>query len=276
MIDRALPALFVILVWWAATAAVLRTVWLARAWRPFTMVLATVLAVAGLVGLYVTSRQTTAASAYLAFVSALAVWAWHELTFLLGVVTGSRKEPCPPGANGWNRFRLATEAVIHHELALAATVVVIAALTWGTPNATGAATFYILWVMRLSAKLNVFLGVRNVTEHFVPEHLRYLLSYFRRARLNVLMPFSLAGSVAGVVWLVSGSSVALGSDAADCGTLGRVLLATLAALAAIEHLFLALPLPDAWLWSWIIRDRRVHEPPPDAALRHVEEAPWRS
>ena len=38
------------------------------------------------------------------------------------------------------------------------------ALTWGGANQVGTWTFLVLWVMRLSAKLNVFLGVPNLTE----------------------------------------------------------------------------------------------------------------
>ena len=36
--------------------------------------------------------------------------------------------------------------------------------------------------MRQSAKLNVFLGVRNLSEEFLPQHLHYLQSYFTRSR----------------------------------------------------------------------------------------------
>jgi putative photosynthetic complex assembly protein 2 len=187
------------------------------------------------------------------FASALAVWGWHELTFLLGMVTGPRKTDCPPEARGWTRFACATLVVIHHEVALAATVLALAALTWGAPNQVGTQTFLVLWVMRLSAKLNVFLGVRNLTEQFVPEHLRYLRTYFRRARMNPLMPLSILAASFVVYRL---AAAACSPDALAFEAVGHALVATILALAVLEHAFLALPLPDAVLWRWAIQTKR--------------------
>ena len=66
------------------------------------------------------------------------------------------------------RFINATQTVIYHEVAILATVAAIVALTWGAPNQFGTLTFIILWLARLSAKLNVYLGVPNLTEEFLP------------------------------------------------------------------------------------------------------------
>jgi len=254
MSDLALAALFVLAVWWASTGLVLKLVWLERRTFRYSVVALGVLALAALGGLLWSRGLETTTSAYVAFGCALAVWAFHELTFLLGIVTGPRKLPCPPDARGWRRFVLATEVVIHHEVALAGTLAAIVALTWDQPNQVGTGTFLVLWVMRLSAKLNVFLGVRNLTEQFVPDHLRYMLGYFRRARMNALMPVSIvAGSV--VVLRLAAGSVAEG--ATPFAVVGRTLLATLLGLAVLEHLFLAIPLPDALLWRWAIRTKRM-------------------
>jgi len=120
--SQAIAILFVLAVWWLATGVVLGMVWLRRSTFRVSLVLVSVLAVGGLYGLAWSGARATPAGAYVAFGCALAVWSWHELTFLLGVVTGPRKEACPPGARGWERFSMATRTVIHHELALAATV----------------------------------------------------------------------------------------------------------------------------------------------------------
>ena len=254
MSDLAVAALFVLAVWWASTGVVLKLVWLDR--RTFRSSVAALgaLAVASLGGIVWSCRLETTRAAYVAFGCALAVWAFHELTFLLGMVTGPRTLPCPPEARGWRRFVLATQVVIHHEIALAVTLVAVVALTWKQPNQVATQTFLVLWVMRLSAKLNVFLGVRNLTEQFVPDHLRYLIGYFRRARLNPLMPISvIAGSL--VALRLVGS--ALAEDASPFGVASRALVATLLGLAVLEHIFLAIPLPDALLWRWAIRTKRA-------------------
>lgn len=258
MNDHALAALFVLAVWWLSTSVVLGMVWLARSTFRTSVTALGVLAVVGLYGLFWSRTQTSAASAYLAFSCAVAVWGFHELTFLLGLVTGPRKEPCPTDARGWTRFRYATATVIHHEIALALTLLTIAALTWRGPNRIGMWTFTVLWSMRLSAKLNVFLGVRNVSEEFIPAHLRYLLTYFRRARFNLLMPFSVLAASAMVVRL---GGAATASDAPAFLRVGQTLVATILALAVVEHVFLALPVPDALLWRWAIRTKRREDAP---------------
>ncbi len=66
----------------------------------------------------------------------------------------------------------------------------VAAVTWGGVNQTGMWTFLVLWIMRQSAKLNIFLGARNLNESFLPAHLKYLQTYFTRKAMNPLFPFS--------------------------------------------------------------------------------------
>jgi putative photosynthetic complex assembly protein 2 len=250
MADQTYAALFVLALWWASTGAILWVDGLPKWTFRFSISAVSALALAGLWGLWWSSHIESRWAAYLAFSCALAVWAWHELMFLLGIITGPRKDPCPPGARGWQRFRYATAAIIHHELALALTLLTIAALAWGAPNQVGTWTFLVLWIMRLSAKLNVFLGVRNLAEEFIPEHLRYLLSYFRKARLNPLMPVSLL--LAGAVFVHLVGQVAA-ADATSFVLVGRTLVATILGLALLEHLFLTLPVPDSLLWRWAMR-----------------------
>lgn len=250
----ALAAVFVVVLWWLSTGVVLKVVWLGKSSARLSVTVFSALAVLGLIGLGLTSRMTSVHAAYGAFASAVLVWAWHELAFLLGLVTGPRKAACPEGARGLVRFRLATATVIHHEIALASTLALVTVVTWKQPNQVGTHAFLVLWVMRLSAKLNVFLGVRNVSEQFVPPHLRYLLSYFRRARLNPLMPISVAVATAVAIGLGARAFAEQSSTAVTGGALVTVLLT----LAVIEHLFLMLPLPDAALWKWLIR-REVAE-----------------
>ena len=84
----------------------------------------------------------------------------------------------------WQRLRgvwlLATRAVIYHELALLGGGALLLAFTWGAVNHVGGYTYLVLWIMRLSAKLNLFFGVRNTYSHFLPPHMAYLGTYFRQ------------------------------------------------------------------------------------------------
>ena len=240
-------ALFALFLWWFSTGVLLYVDHLPRTTYSRSLLTTTLLAVLASAGVYLSSAQDTLLNAYLAFVCALMIWAWHELTFLMGIVTGPRKTPCPRDATGWRRFWYATATVIHHELALAATALVLVAATWDAPNQVGTQTFLALWVMRLSAKFNVFLGVRNLTTEFVPIHMTYMLSYFRQAKFNPLMPISLGLGAVAVTWLLTG---AFSPAATPFSSAAIGLVATTVALGVVEHVFLAIPVPDAVLWRW--------------------------
>ena len=49
---------------------------------------------------------------------------------------------------------------------------------------------------------------------------------------------------------------ALAPAADGFGVTGYTLVATILTLAVVEHLCLVLPLPDAWLWRWVVKDLR--------------------
>jgi putative photosynthetic complex assembly protein 2 len=106
--------------------------------------------------------------------------------------------------------------------------------------------------MRTSAKLNLFFGVRNLSEEFLPVHLAYLESFFRRRRINAFFFFAVAGASACLGLLVLGAKDAM-STAPQA--VGYALVATMLALAILEHLLLVLPLDTTALWRWAIRKR---------------------
>ena len=240
-----------LVLWWFSTGAIL---WLVR--RPpaasaWTLGLSSIVAVMAMIGLAVAARDQSVVGAYTAFGFALVVWGWHELGFLMGKVTGPRRTPCPATATGWARFRVSAETVIHHEIALALTAVLVVILAWGQPNQTGTLTFALLLAMRLSTKLNIFLGVRNPPITFLPSGLTYLQTYFRRARFNALFPLSLALSVI--------AAIVLGHTATDAASvpgvaIGASLMLALTLLGLLEHAFLMMPSPDRTLWGWALGD----------------------
>jgi putative photosynthetic complex assembly protein 2 len=248
------PVLYTLFVWWFSTGVILYLDGLPRWTFRWTMLSASGLLALALVGLVVTSRDTRTSGAYLAFTCALVVWAWQEIAFLLGYVTGSRRTACPATASPWQRSRYALLAVLHHELALVVLGLAVTLATWDGPNQTGFWTYMVLWVMRQSAKLNVFLGVRNLNESFLPVHLEYLQSYFRRRAMNLLFPFSVVAGTA-VAWLIWEAAVASGVTRYEATSLTFV--ATLLSLALLEHWLLVLPLPSQALWNWGLRSRNA-------------------
>lgn len=250
--DAALAIVFTLFVWWFSTGAVLYLVGMPARTFGVSMLTTTVVCGLALFGLAMTSTEQTVASAFCAFSCGLVVWAWHEMSFLTGFVTGPRTTECAKDLSGWPRFAAATQTLIYHEVAIALTAAAIAWITRDAPNQFGLWTFLVLWTARLSAKFNVFLGVPNLSEEFLAPHLKYLASYFRRRPMNLLFPASITlSTLATAAFVLAAAS----ETATDFETAGWTLLATMSALAVIEHWFLVVPLPATALWSWGLKSR---------------------
>lgn len=260
MLTYGLPAAYALFIWWLSTGLVLYIVSRPSRTHAVSMVIMTGLAAAALYSLTWIADDTSLTAAFIAFTSALVIWGWHEMSFLTGFVTGPRTTACPgrPAEPAATRAPLwfAIQAVLYHELAIAATAAAIFALTWGSANTIGLWTFIVLWLMRLSAKLNVYLGVQNLTEQFLPQNLKYLTTYFCRKPMNGLFPLVVTAATAVTVLLFS---AALSSTASPFEAAGLMFLATLMALAVLEHWFLVLPIPADQLWAWGLASR-VPEP----------------
>jgi putative photosynthetic complex assembly protein 2 len=248
--EIATAALYATFLWWFSTGVIFFLN--ARPQRTFrwSMIGGSLLVVAALFGIWASAGIASPLGAFIAFTCGVVVWGWHTMSYYMGVITGPRRHRCPPGCRGWRHFVHGVNTGLYHELAIIATAALIAALTWGAPNQFGLWTFVVLWAMHVSAKLNVFLGVRNLNKEFIPEHLGYLTSYFRRRSMNLLFPFS--------VTIGTGVTLALMSAALEPGATpffrtGHILLATLMALAVIEHWFMILPIPADVLWRWSLR-----------------------
>lgn len=236
------------LLWWFSTGAVLYAVNRPRGEHTRVLVISTLLMVFGLASLYcISDSKITVTSAYLGFVSALAVWAWHEVTFLFGIITGPNKMPSVQLAGRPAPLMKAISTVIYHEVALALTMAAIVALTWGGENQTGTWTFLVLWLMRLSAKINVYLGVPNITDEFMPKHLQYLKTYFCHRPMNLFFP---AVITVATITTAALAILALHPSRSDGQAVAESLVAALLALAVIEHWFLVIPFKSAQLWAW--------------------------
>ncbi len=240
-----LPAGFVVAAWFVATGIVIALDRLPAWTFRYSLTAAGAVAIAALWVARHVAADPSPRAAYIGFAAAFAVWGWHEMSFLMGVVTGPRREPMPAGATGWVRFRTAAATLIWHEVAMAVTAIVMLALTWGAANQVAAATFTVLFVMRVSAKLNIFLGVPNLTVDFLPVQLHYLKSYFRVAVFNPLFPVSVAVGTLATLLLAEAAAVTAPGTAVGC-----IMLAVLTGLATLEHWFLVMPWKDAALWRW--------------------------
>jgi putative photosynthetic complex assembly protein 2 len=242
--------LFAAFLWWFSTGVIfflnLRSVHTFR----WSMLAGSIVAAGSLYGLWASAQTQSVAAGFAAFTCGLLVWGWHTMSFYMGIVTGPRREPCPDDSQGLQRFVHATATSLYHELAITATAALIVVLTWQQPNLFGLWTFILLWAMHISAKLNVFLGVRNLNVEFIPKRLSYLSSYFRHQPMNLLFPISVTAGTVVTVMLIQ---QALAAEPGTLAAVGYTLLATLSALAVIEHWFMVLPIRSETLWRWSLK-----------------------
>ncbi|MFK8029540.1 MAG: putative photosynthetic complex assembly protein PuhE [Gammaproteobacteria bacterium] len=250
----ALPVFVAVALWWLSTIVALYRIGLPASTFRQTFVGISVIAAVGVYAVFASLSMNSVLSAYVAFAGALAIWSWHEFSYYLGYISGPVPVACPEGCTTWERFVHGVKASLYHELAIVVTALLLVLVSWQADNQIAAGAFCIFWIMRWSAKINIFLGTRNVHMEFLPGHLQYLGSYMAQRPMNALFPFSMlaAAMVFGMLLLD-----ALSSSASTLLTTGNLLLATLLGLAALEHVFLMLKIPDAILWRLGTSSRRA-------------------
>jgi putative photosynthetic complex assembly protein 2 len=251
--------LVAVLMWWGGTGVVLLLDGVSRPIHRWSLRLGSLLALAALALMHRSAAVAAPWAAYAGFASAIVVWGWQELAFLTGNLTGPRRAPPTPGAGRWQLFVEAVGVLLWHELAIALGALVVLAIVHDEPNQVALWTYAVLWAMRTSAKLNLHLGVRNPGLELLPAHLAYLSGYFRVRAFNGFLPLAMAAALAVLSRLI-GLALDPSMDAGQA--IGLVLVASLLALAILEHLMLVLPFSPAAPWRWALRGAPASPPPP--------------
>lgn len=247
-----IAALIAVFAWWFFTGVILLLVRRADAGdavahgrNVFLGIPALALGAAGVV---ISSAELTVMNVYIAFISTLLIWGWIELAFLSGVITGPERRPCPDHVHGRDRFWRAWQTVSYHELLLAFALLVLVTITNGAENTFAFWTYLILFVARISAKLNLFFGVPRINVEFVPQPLEHLKSYFRTGPITLAFPIGITFlSIAAACFAERLYAATIPAD-----VVGFALLTALASLATLEHWLMVVPLPDAKLWRWML------------------------
>ena len=248
----ALAALFL---WWFATGILLWRVHSADKGGPdqhiWSVLLSLPLLAAGALGVNATLGEASPQNVWLAFLSALALWGWVELAFLSGVITGPNTAPCPASPTPQERFWAAFRTVAWHEFLLFAILCALIAASIGAENSFALWTFLVLFAARISAKLNLFLGVPRINTDFLPRPLAHLSSYFRQGPVSGFFPLSVTLLALAVGCFLE--RLWRAQAAADQGAIiGFTLLSMLTALALLEHWFMVWRVRDDKLWRWMI------------------------
>ncbi len=174
MASYTVPPVYAAFIWWFSTGAVLLLVGCARRFVPLQAVIVAFLVAGSLCGLAFSAGDASVVGAYVAFTSTILLWGAQEIAFLSGWVTGPRPQRCPVDVTGWRRLGPALAAILYHELTLVACGAAIVALTSGAANQVALWTFAALWVLRQSAKINLFLGVPVTNDELMPQPVQFL------------------------------------------------------------------------------------------------------
>ena len=245
-------SLLALFVWWFSTGAILWVVKTADRKGPRAGLIATLwglpMLALGLWGFSVSLNDISVFGACVAFLSALCIWGWIELAFLTGVITGPNGYPLPPNTPEWERFIRAWGTLAYHEMLLVGTLICLVLVGEGAANIFGVWTFAVLFFARLSAKLNLYLGVPKINVDFLPAALAHLATYFRNRPINWLFPISVTAlTFASACWLER-----MYAAPTDGQLIGFALLTAITALALLEHWVMVLPIPDEKLWRWML------------------------
>jgi putative photosynthetic complex assembly protein 2 len=237
---------YVVVLWGLSTAVIFYLDSLPTRTFRWSMAAATfVLIVCGF-GIWALRNETSTLAIALSFAAALLTWGWTEMALYMGFITGPRKHRCAGGCAGVKHFGHAVSANLWHELV----VIGFAVLIYFSGNSIAFVCFTMLWLMHLSARLNVFLGVRNISVEFVPDHMDVLKGFLRQRRMNILFPFSVVALGALTFYLASLPQ-----------SFETTMAATLSAIGLFEHILLMLPLPIERLWHWSLsRKAKKTEP----------------
>jgi putative photosynthetic complex assembly protein 2 len=260
------PPIYAAFVWWLSTGAVLLLVGRAGRFEVLRAFLGGSMLAGSLAGLALSAGDPSVGGAYMAFTCTILLWGAQEIAFLAGWLTGPRPEPCPAGIKGRKRLGLALQAILYHEFALLACGGAVVALTWNGGNQVGLSTFAALWVLRQSAKINLFLGVPVTNDELMPDAVRFLKTFFARKPVSAFFPISVTLATAALVVMIQ-RIVEVAATPFD--VVGLTLVSTLFALGVVEHWFMLLPLPAITLWGWGMRSGF---PPEDTTMKQQPDA----
>lgn len=239
----------VVAFWWLATGLVI-----AAQRDPATRLAAAVVSGGlALLGLRLVARSradATPEGARRALAGAGLLWTWVAVSLYAGWLVGPAPVRPGPDTPVLVEAGLAIHALLWHELGALVVLALAWRLTRGGPNRAAFHVLAVFWTTTQLAKLNVFVGVANPGERFLPEWLAFVRWYVGDARNTPLLAVSVA-VLAGAAWVVA-RRAARATD--PFARWAGAMVACMLALGALEHAFLGIS-ADVPLWDWFLQAR---------------------
>jgi putative photosynthetic complex assembly protein 2 len=241
-LDYLLPVIYTVFLWWFTTGLIMAAYGRSPAVLRGFFACATVVLALAFVGLLLTRDNHAPREVYIAATCGVLMWAWQLAGHYLGFITGPPTPTPTVRVNGlMRRFRLALRFSLYHELLALVTGFVIGALVWSSVNRWALWMYLALYLMHVSAKLNVFLGVRNFRVDLLPREMHHLGKLLAHRPSNELFPVSILLATGATLVLIY-QAILPGTGAAQ--STGSLLVATMLVLGLFEHWLMVLPLPE--------------------------------
>ena len=236
--------------WWLATGVVLTLVQLQGNKKFSAFGLLTSLTLGAIILLTENVHASTLWDVTIGFFLGLLIWAWLETSYLMGYVTGPNKNPLPDNQTEIQRFVGGVNTSLYHEISIIIAVVILGFISMEARNPVAFHTALILWLMRWSTKLNLFLGTQRFNSDWLPANLRHTVSYIKTGTTTTFGIISLVCclSITYLLFTAAGDSEELYQQ------YSYLLMTGLAGLGTLEHLFLMLPMKEEKLWRWFKRN----------------------
>ena len=238
----------VVLFWWSATGVIF-ALERGAATRTAGLLLASLLAIWGLLLVVVERDRESPSAVRRGFLGASFLWTWVQVLFYGGWFIGpaSLAVPIPAEPPSWSLAVRAVIAMLWYQLAMLAVLGVVA---WGVsrrPNRIAWWALLTFWLTHQAASINIFLGVENPGRGFFPEGTTFLESYFGPQRNSWALPATIA--------LVLAFTLRVGihaiRDATPMRRQAMMLLTVLGGLGVLELAVLGAPVNLA-LWDWFL------------------------
>ncbi|MEI6044194.1 MAG: putative photosynthetic complex assembly protein PuhE [Chloroflexota bacterium] len=254
------PIVAAVLLWWGATGIIIYVCG-RKQWRPWVFGVVSAVQPFAFWQLWSTRDSADVGGTFAAFFWAVIIWSWIETSYYSGFVVGRATPDLEPDAPTGLRFRRAISANLYHELFIIGLSVVVVLVGWGGRNEIGLWAFMILHWTHQSAKINVFLGVNNLTTDYLPDNLKYMAQYFTKKPINSFFPLSVTISII-VATVLFGNTISAGSSGQQ---VGQALLFIMMSAAVLEHWWLVTPMPST-VWQWALKSRQTEQAEPSLEM----------
>lgn len=225
----------VVAFWWGATGITL-AMQRSELLSVLSIIASSALGVIGAWLIIRTRADASASGARLAFLGSSLLWMWSSTLFYagLGIRIGSVAET---GARTWLLAGQAIAATLRPDLVGVALFVAVAVFVRRSANRMALLTFAIYWCTLQTAKINVFMGVRNAGIDWLPEHLEPLSRFFGPAENSWLLSWTVLALSAFVLIVAHRARNARTVYERHAFGMAALLLT----LALLEHVFLGMP-----------------------------------